>query len=97
MVLAEGNAIKDPVTGETLSVQTTKIARLLVTSVEPKISWTTIVTTYSPKADTLIAGETMDVFPVPGLLETGMLVRLTDSKAPIIQKELEKARKKRKP
>ncbi len=96
LVLVEGNAIKDPVTGETLSVQTTKVARLLVTSVEAKLAWTTIVATYSPKADVQVAGETMDAFPVDGLLQPAMLVKLTDSKAPIIQKEIEKARKKRK-
>lgn len=97
MVLMEGSAIKDPVSGETISVQKTNVARLLVTSVEPKLSWTTIVATYSPKADVVVAGETMDAFVVPGLLEPGMLVKLTDSKAPIIAKEIEKARKKRKP
>ena len=43
-----------------------------------------------------VAGETMDAFPVDGLLQPAMLVKLTDSKAPIIQKEIEKARKKRK-
>lgn len=96
LVLAEGNAIKDPVTGETLSVQTTKVARLLVTAVEPKLSWTTIVATYSPKADVQVAGETMDAFIVDGLLQPGMLVKLTESKAMIIQKEIDKARKKRK-
>jgi len=97
LVLTEGKAIKDPVSGETLSVQTTKVARLVVTAVEPKLAWTTIVATYSPAADVQVAGETMDAFVVTGLLEPGMLVRLSDSKAAIIQKEIEKARKKRKP
>lgn len=97
MVYAEGDRIKDPVTGETLSVQTTKVARLVVTSVEPKLAWTSIVTTYSPAADTQVAGETMDVFPVTTLLQPAMLVKLTDSKAALIQKDLDKARKKRKP
>lgn len=97
LVLTEGKAIKDPISGETLSVQTTKVARLLVTAVEPKLAWTTIVATYSPQADAQVAGETMDAFIVAGLLEPGMLVKITDSKAPIIQKEIDKARKKRKP
>lgn len=96
MVYSEGNAIKDPVTGEVLSVETKQLARLLVTSVEAKLSWTTIVATYSPQANTQIAGELMDLTPPPGLLEPAMAVKLTDSRAAIIQKELEKARKKRK-
>jgi curli biogenesis system outer membrane secretion channel CsgG len=47
-VFTEGNALKDPATGEVLSRQKTNIARLVVVSVEPKLSWTTIVATYSP-------------------------------------------------
>ena len=49
--------------------------------------------TYSPGASARIAGELMDLVPQPGLLETAMSVALTDSRAPLIQKELETARK----
>lgn len=95
IVFAEGKSIKDPVTGETLSVQKTNLARLVVTAVEPKLAWTTVVATYSPKADVPIAGEMVDLVPPPGLIEPAMAVTLTDSRAALIQKELEKARKKR--
>jgi hypothetical protein len=96
MVYSEGNSIKDPVTGEILSIQKTNIARLLVTAVEPKLSWTTIVATYSPNADMDIGGERMDLVAPSGLLKPAMAVTQTDSRATAIQKELEKARKKRK-
>jgi len=96
MVYAEGESIKDPVTGEVLSIQKSNIARLLVTAVEPKLSWTSIVATYSPQADTVIAGERMDLAPSAALLKPAMAVTQTDSRVVTIQKELEKARKKRK-
>jgi hypothetical protein len=96
MVYSEGNSIKDPVTGEVLSIQKKNIARLLVMSVEPRLSWTSVVATYSDRADTQIAGETMDLMPPSGLLQPAMAVTQTDSRAQAIQKELEKARKKRK-
>jgi curli biogenesis system outer membrane secretion channel CsgG len=96
MVYSEGSSIKDPVTGEALSIQKKNLARLLVTSVEPKLSWTTVVATHSPTADTQVAGETMDLMPAMGLLQPAMAVTQADSRAPVIRKELEKARKKRK-
>ena len=76
--------------------QKRNIARLVVTSVEPKLSWTSVVATYSSAADTQIAGETMDLMAPAGLLQPAMAVTQTDSRAALIQKELEKARKKRK-
>jgi curli biogenesis system outer membrane secretion channel CsgG len=96
MVYSEGNSIKDPVTGEVLSIQKQNIARLLVTTVEEKLSWTAVIATYSSKADTQIAGEMMDLMPPAGLLQPAMAVTQTDSRAAAIQKELEKARKKKK-
>ena len=94
LVFTEGDALKDPATGEVLSRQRTNVARLVVVSVEPKLSWTTILVTYSPSASAEIAGERMDLVPAAGLLEPAMSVALTPSRAPLIQKELEKARKK---
>jgi curli biogenesis system outer membrane secretion channel CsgG len=46
-VYAEGEAIKNPATGEVLSVKTTRYAVLVVTKVEEKLAWADIVKTFA--------------------------------------------------
>jgi len=46
-VYAEGDAIKNPATGEILSIKKTRYAVLLVTKVEEKLAWADIVKTFA--------------------------------------------------
>lgn len=64
-VYAEGDAIKNPATGEILSVKKTKYAVLRVTSVEEKLSWAEIVRTFSDSG-------VEDAAPTASRIETQM-------------------------
>ncbi|MBX7222846.1 MAG: CsgG/HfaB family protein [Blastocatellia bacterium] len=96
LVIQEGKQIKDPATGEVLSSEKKKIARLLITQVEAKLAWAEIVATYSTAASVPVGSETVDLYPASNLVQQLMAVVQADSQAAAIQKELEKQRKKAK-
>jgi hypothetical protein len=95
LVYQEGKRITDPVTGELLLVEKRKVARLAVTSVDEKLSWTEIVVTHSPSATATISGESVDLDPVASLLEPAMPVVQTVARAPQIRKDLQRLRSSR--
>jgi hypothetical protein len=88
----EGRRITDPVTGELLSVERRKVARLAVTSVEEKLAWADLVVTHSPSAKATIAGEPVDLTPVTSVLQPAMPVIQTVTRAPQIRKDLARLR-----
>ena len=87
--------IRDPITGAELAVERKSVARLVVTEVDEKISWTRVVVTYSPDAKAKVAGEVVDLFPARGLLADGMPVRQATARAAAIEPELERVRRAR--
>lgn len=95
LVYEEAEPIRDPVTGELLSTERRPLARLLVTSVEPKLSWTRLVVTHSPKARAEVAGERVDLEPVKGLVEPEMSIVQTEPRAAAIRQELDRLRRRR--
>lgn len=95
LVVEEAEPIRDPVTGEVLSTERKRLARLQVTSVEERLAWTRIVTTHSPAAQLVVAGERVDRSPPKGFLQERMTVVQTEPRAAEIQPQLERARKRR--
>ena len=67
-VYAEGEAIKNPATGEVLSVKKTRYAVLRVTKVEEKLAWADIVKTFDDNG-------TQDPTPTASRIEQQMSVQ----------------------
>jgi curli biogenesis system outer membrane secretion channel CsgG len=67
-VYADGDVIKNPATGEVLSVKTNRYAVIRVTEVEEKLAWAEIVKTYDDNG-------TEDASVVPSRIEQQMSVR----------------------
>ena len=67
-VYSEGEAIKNPATGEVLSVRTQRWAVLRVTEVEEKLAWAEIVRTWGDNGSE-------DASPVPSRIEAQMSAR----------------------
>jgi TolB-like protein len=95
LVYEDADPIRDPVTGEVLSTDRRSLARLVVTSVEPKLAWTRVLVTYSSEAKTKVAGETVDLYPPKGFLKPEMSIIQTTLRAAEIQPELDRARRRR--
>jgi len=95
VVYEEAGPIRDPATGELLSVERRPLARLVVTSVERKLAWTQLLLTHSTSAKTPIAGELAELYPVKGVVHEQMSIVQTAARAAEIRTELERARRKR--
>jgi hypothetical protein len=94
-VYVDAEPIRDPVTGDTLSSERKALGRLVVTSVDKRLSWARVVVTYSSAARTKVAGETVDLFPPKGFLRQEMSVVQTAARAAAIEPELQRARARR--
>ena len=95
VVVEEKEPIRDPATGELLSVDRKPLARLLVTSVEEKLAWTRVVATHSPAAQVAVGDERVDLKPPKGFLAEQMTVVQAEPKAAEIADAIEKARRRR--
>lgn len=95
LVYVDAEPIRDPVTGETLASERKSLGRLVVTSVEKRLSWARVVVTYSSAAKTKVAGETVDLYPPKGFLRQEMSVVQTAARAAAIEPELRRARARR--
>ena len=95
LVVEEAEPIRDPVTGDVLSTDRKRLARLQVTSVEERLAWARIVATHSPAAKLVIGGERVDLHAPKGFLEERMTVVQTEPRASEIAPELERARRRR--
>jgi hypothetical protein len=95
LVYVDAEPIRDPVTGETLATDRKALGRLVVTSVEKRLSWARVVVTYSSAARTRVAGETVDLFPPKGFLRQEMSVVQTAARAAAIEPELQRMRGRR--
>ena len=95
LVYEEASPIRDPATGEQLSVERRPVARLVVTAVEPKLAWAEVLVTYSPKARIRVAGELVDVPTAKHVVREEMSIVQTSMRADAIRPELERHRGRR--
>jgi hypothetical protein len=95
LVYEEDEPIRDPATGEQLSVERHARGRLVVTAVEKRLSWTELLVTSSPAAKATVAGEVVDLYPVKGVVREQMSIVQTAARAAEIREALARARRRR--
>jgi TolB-like protein len=96
LVVDEAEPVRDPATGETLSVDRRTRARLAIVSVEEKLAWARVVATSSPNASVDAGGELVDATVVPGIVAASQTVVQTEPRSEEIAAAVDRA-KRRKP
>lgn len=94
LVFADGNVIKDPVTGEILSSEKKPIARIVIAAVDQKVSFGLIYATNSPQANVPVEGVTYDARPVFTVVQPQMSLIEVERKGVALLDDIEKSAKK---
>ncbi len=94
LIFADGNVIRDPVTGEVLSSEKKPIARLVVASVDDKVAFGLIYATNSPQAGVPVEGVNYDLRPVFSVVQPSMSLIEVERKGVALLEDIEKSAKK---
>ncbi len=94
LVFADGNVIRDPVTGEVLSSEKKPIARILIASTYERFSFGLIYATNSPQANVPVENVAYDPRPVFSVVQPSMSLIEVERKGLGLLDDIEKNAKK---
>lgn len=94
MIFADGNVIKDPVTGEALSSEKKPIARIVIASTLERVSFGLIFATNSAQANVPVEGALFDSRPVFSVVQPSMSLVEVERKGLTLLEDIEKNAKK---
>ncbi|MFQ3640314.1 MAG: CsgG/HfaB family protein, partial [Chloracidobacterium sp.] len=95
MIFADGNTIKDPITGEILSTEKQPIARIVIIGAFEQFSIGFIFATNSPQASVLLGGVKYDPSPVFSVVQSQMSLIEVERRGLALLEDLKKAAKKK--